>query len=409
MDGVPDYHTADPAIREIMDGIMAEIDPYDVTTIFNVGRDALNRLGDVADQVMRRSGTESAMLTSLDELQGEIAEINISDLANQAMGVGAKGVKWVAKNPGTAIATVAAGTFLTPFAFLGLPMAKAGLDKVNSMRQGEDVAATLRTTIAKSGNVMEKLEQAGVEIPNEIRSIDELGRSRAEAYRDVSICIGALVERQRILNDEEIPALTAESMADDADYEIEFRVQTLQMSSERMAEKINAMLASRLVSQASMVTLMRLKGIFAQAGGKIQTHLDVSVPQWKAQIAESGVMLAANKITQVIGEADEFGNKVLVQGAAVADKTAEMMAKSVRTGTYDPQKLIGVLENLTRSLTEDVRQIGTRRADLEADRLRLSAAAATFKEKVSGITAQAQGRMALPSPGSRHLALNGPK
>lgn len=407
MDGVPDYRTADAATREIMDGIIDQIDPYDINSIFAVCLEPMQRMGEIAEQVMRRSGTEGAIMNSLDELQHEISSINISDLAGQAMGMGAKGIGWVVKNPGTAAAAVAAGTFLSPLAFVGLPIAKAGLDKVNAMRNGEDVAGKLRSTIAQAAGVVEKLETAGAEIPKEIEAINELGRARAEAYRDVSICIGALVELQRRLDKEKIPAL--QENLENGNYEDVLNLQTLQMSSEQLAEKINAMLASRLVSQAAMVTLMRLKGVFAQAAGKIQTHLAVSVPQWKIQIAEAGVALAANKATEAIAEADRFGTKVLTEGAAVANRTAQMMARSARAGTYDPQKLVSVLQDLTKSLEADVRQIGDRKKDLEADRQRLVSAAASFRERVAAITAQAEGRMALPQPDTKLPALEGPR
>ena len=402
LDGVPDYATTDDETRALMDELMATIDPYNINTVIQFGREPLERLGDVADQVMRRSDADNAVFGSLDTLQGQLESIDIGELAAKAANLGAKGASWVIKNPGTALVSAASSTVLGPLALVGVPFAKHSLDKAKAKRQGGDVADELRKSVAKSQEVIGSLETARVQIPRAIESLDELGRARLVAYKDVSLYIGAGVERLRRLNDEELPAMRE---AANGNYEAEINLQTLSMSSDMLGQRVNDMLASRLVSQATMATLVRLRGVFSVAAGKVESHMTLSVPQWRAQMAESGVVLAAHKVTQAINQADEFGTRLLTQGAKVADRTKRMMDDSARSGTYNTERVIGVLTSMASSLQDDVRQIGTRRSDLEEDRKRLSSASESFRLRVSQLAEAANGQLALPV--SRSAAAGG--
>lgn len=391
LDGVPNYNDVTPEQRVVMDQIMATIDPYNINTIIAFGREPLEKLAGVAAEVMRRSDTDSAMFGTLDALQDRMGSMDIGELAAKAADLGARGAGWVMKNPGTALVSLGASTVLGPLALVGVPFAKGKLDEMKTKREGGDVADQLRKTIAQSQEVISELERARHTIPLAIESLDQLGKARATAYGEVSIFIGAGMERLRRLQQEEIPAM-ADKASTSADYDDSLNLEALNTAADMLSGRINDMLASRLVSQATMATLMRLKGVFATAAGKVESHMTLSVPQWQAQMAESGVVLAGYKVAKAIKQADEFGNRVLVQGAQVSQRTHALMDQSSRTGTYDSQRVIGVLTSMAQQLQDDARLIGSRRGELERDRKALSDASAAFRDKV---TAMAEGQGAL--------------
>jgi hypothetical protein len=117
-------------------------------------------------------------------------------------------------------------------------------------------------------------------------------------------------------------------------------------------------------------------------------------------MAESGVVLAAYKISQSISEADAFGTRLLTQGAKVTERTTQLMDQSSRSGTFNQDQVIKVLGSIASSLEQSARQIGDRRAGIEDDRKKLAAASESFTARVQAVAETASGQLRLAANGN---------
>jgi len=188
---VEDYATADDETRALMDEYIATIDLEDFQNISRFGSEELERLSAVANGIREKTDANSQLLDTFEEAQEVMSSIDISGLTSKAANAGVSGAKWVAKNPGTAIASVGASVAFGPLALVGVPVAKRQLDRMKSKRDGSDIAGKLMKDIQKTDEVYTSLVGARQEIASTIGDLNQLGLSRLQSYKTVSILIGA--------------------------------------------------------------------------------------------------------------------------------------------------------------------------------------------------------------------------
>ncbi len=388
---VPDYATTDDATRALMDTYIETIDLEDFQNISKFGSEELERLSAVANGIREKS--DASVLDIYEEAQEAMESIDVSGLTSKAANMGMSGAKWVVKNPGTAIASVGAGAVLGPLALVGVPMAKRQMDRLKAKRDGSDIADKLRKDIQKTDTVFNNLLSARQEIASAVGDLNKLGVSRLESYQTVSVLIGAGLEKLRRADEEEIPALQEQS----SDGMTALKLENIMLGRDALHGHIVNMIAGRSVSQATVVVLSSAKKAFQQAVNKIDTHLTVSKPQWDAQAAEAGVMLAAEKGARIVADADKHGNAMLENSARLGTRVSEMMRESARVGTYDPTKVIAVMDEVAENVKRDAIEFAGKRDSLEKAQLLLAGAEGKFAEKVARFQEKGADRLKLTS------------
>lgn len=395
---VLDYRSCDDETRALMDEHIDRLDPYDMTSLIAFGQDALQSLGDVARQVRDRFEQDETLLSLFAQAEEKLGSIDIAALADTAAGMGVKGFKYVKSNPGTALATAVTFALAGPFAAAGVPFAKHRIDQARARRKGGDLAEELRRSIQETEQTKTAIQSALLRIPEAIASLNTLGQARVEAYDAISFDVGCGLERLRRIDEDEIPVLEARLEQSPDNQQLLMDLENLRFGRNLLDQRINDMLASRAVSQATVVTLGRLKSVFMQAHGKLSTHMTVSFPQWEAQMAEAGVQIIASKVTEVSAQADKRGAEMLALSGKLAEQTTKMMQESAARGTYDTQQVIAVLEQITTSLGSELKQIGSVKANLADSRQMLIEASETFTAKMRDLQARANSAQALPAP-----------
>jgi len=178
--------------------------------------------------------------------------------------------------------------------------------------------------------------------------------------------------------------------------ELQIELQELNDGRDELDRHINDMFTSRTVSQVAATSLAQLKSVFTKAAGRINRHLTVSVPQWDAQMAEAGIILVGQKISRSLDEADERGNKILEEGSALTQHTTRMIENSSKSGSYDPEAVIAVLETKNEALKLEAKNLGEDRKAIAQVRAKVSKAAERHSEAVAAFNEKGKGRTALP-------------
>ena len=394
---VPDYATCNDELRARMDEHIAGIDITNIQSIINLGREELQRMAGVAREIAEKYGSDHELLDTLQEAEQSLGNIDIAGLTSKAAGYGQKGVKWVMKNPGTAVATVAGTMLMGPLA-LGLPGVKAAYDYTQKKVKGGDLAEELRASIQKTDDTVIQIVKALEAIPEAIDDLDSLGNSRLESYREVSIIVGAGLEALRRVDNKIIPALQKKVEDDPYDFEAMEELEKVNMGRDMLDQHITSMLGSRTVSQSTVLTLHSLRRVFITAAGKLGNHLNTSVPQWEVQRMEAGIALFADKVAKTSDEADKRGTEMLKLSAKLNQRTSAIMEQSARKGVYDVNQVIKVLEGQTNDLKKGFQLLGSQREDLAKARLMLSDASTKLSDNVAKMQAESNGRMMLPNP-----------
>ena len=401
---VPDYATADPELRELMDAHIETINLEDFQKVTEYGSEELSRLSSVANDVRGTMDSSEELLETFDEAQEMVASIDISGLGSKALNAGAKGMQWAKKNPGTAIATVAASTVLGPLALVGVPFAKNKMDSMKQKRDGSDIAATLAANIQKTDEVFASLLDAKRGIDSTVSDLNKLGASRVESYKVVSILLGAGLEKLRRADEEIIPELQKEVTSDPDNLELAYTLENIVMGRDTLDGHITNIATGRAVSQATAGLLSSAKTAFHNAASKINTHLTVSKPQWDAQAAEAGILLTAQKVTEIITDTDEHGNRMLEGTAQMGARVSQLMNESAKKGSFDHTKVVAVMDQVSRTIAEDAKQIGQRREAMAKTRLLIATKEKAFTDKVKALEISAQeGRLKLAAPQKKSL------
>lgn len=374
----PDYATASESMRARMDELIATIDPYDLNTIVAYGKEPLEDLAQVAERIMQASREDSSFMEAMDQVQDQLGGIEFGNIGDKISALAGKGVEAAKKRPGTTVLTGAATLgalalmpLLAPAALLGIPAAQKWREtqKLKADKDGweaSQIADELRKQMSLSDEVIGSLEDAGVHIPKIIEDINDLGRARVKAYREVSIYIGAGKEMQRRMEE-----AIAGKDGEDLSVEESTNLEDFRMGYDMLQQRLTDIIAGRAVSLFTVATLSNLKQIFAQANLKIQGHLGTSVPQWKAQMAEAGTLLQAYKIAGAIKEADKFGDELLTKSVKMYGNTKKMINESVRRGAYDPDKVVKVLEEMQQVIKDDALKLEEHRTNLVETQKRL--------------------------------------
>lgn len=400
--GIPDYATCDAATRARLDEIIESVDPFSFSDIIGFGKEATDRLAEAAERVMRNTGMQDQLLDTVESAGQRLAALDIGEFADKTLGMGARGIGYLVKNPGTALATLGAMCVLGPVGLV-LPVAKHKYQQLKDRREarmsGADLAETLHQTIAGMDRVIADLEKARDEIPGLVQGLEDIGTARVQAFRESGIYFAAGKELLRRFDEELIPALQRELEEGDNPEEAEMNLETLETHRTLLDRRLTDITAGMVASQVVAATLMKLRNTFAMAAGKIETHMTTSVPHWRALMTEAGLQIAASKIGQTLDAADKFANTALIQSVELGQHSARQMRNSAKTGTYDPTQLAQVLQTVAKGFQDDVRQIGAARQGLQQQRERLADLSNKFSDTVAAAATEAKERRnALPAP-----------
>jgi uncharacterized protein YaaN involved in tellurite resistance len=258
-------------------------------------------------------------------------------------------------------------------------MLKRGTEKKDPLQK---VVDELGQSLLKSREIEGKLRDSRARIPGVITDVQKLGRARLEAFSDLALYIGAGQEYLRRLDQEIIPEAARQSEKnftfDSAD-----RVENLQQFRNQLDATLTELTSSRAVSFNAAATLKIINQFLPALMGKINNHLNNSIPQWKAQIAQGGIALDAYRLADASREGDNFGDKLLQNNAALLDGVSDMVKKTTERGAFDADKIIDATNRLTTRFREDSKLLTGHMRDTEDVRRRLIDATDQLKNEMA--------------------------
>lgn len=358
---VVDYATAEGAVKEQMDAIVATLtdalENDDYTVISSVDKEPAQKLGDTSQAILDEIKAASTFLSSFSQFKEAIKDFDFDKIGE------------LAKNHARSLELAARKSPITK-ALRGAWNWATG----NKETSIDDLKEEIDITMLEFGNVIVDLEKAAARIPGASDALEKQKDARNAAYEDYGVYMGAALHVLKQWQDEKLPALKAQAAASKSPSDIsDLRAKTLGVTA--LNKKLTNMNTFHKSSLAQLETIDDLKGALVMSEMNITNHLTTSRGQWLAFMSEAMSAATIGEIAQASADADEFGDKVFEQATSMAELTQEIARSSFAHGTLDSEKLVEFLNKQAEGVVAEVQFIEEANARFTAERAAIEAAA----------------------------------
>lgn len=344
---VPDYRTATPEVQEILDTMIAELNPQDIETAVTFGNDAQAQRRAVAERIFEAYGADqfSFIRDPLEKTLEAIQGIDLEDISNRIGQMTQKGVKVAGRNKMALGLTFLGAAVVGPLALIpgaaaiGLNETARNLkDKANKMRRGpktlEEIETELRDGLAQFKPMVQELEATRTKIPAIRQNVMDLGRANLESLTQTTLRIAAGQEALRRFG------ATAKQLNDDSN---ESEARALTVFSENLGQK----LAIHEQARAHAIMDITKLGDLVQATNDndlaIESILTHEIGSHRASLAANAVVADTLRTSRIINNFRTATEQSARQAMQAADM-ARTVAASNRVDS--PERLQALVENL---------------------------------------------------------------
>lgn len=363
---VVDYATAEGAVKEQMDAIVATLtealENDDYTVLSSIDKEPAQKLGDTSKAILDEIKAASAFLSSFSQFKEAIKNFDfdkVGELAKQH----ARNLELAARKSPITKALRGAFNWVTG----------------NKETSIDDLKEQIDITMLEFSNVIVDLEKAAARIPGASEALEKQKDARNEAYADYGVYMGAALHVLSEWQNEKLPALKAQAAQSKSPSDIsDLRAKTLGVTA--LNKKLTNMDTFHKSSLGQLETIDDLKGALVMSEMNITNHLTTSRGQWLAFMSEAMSAATIGEIAQASAEADEFGDKVFEQAQSMAELTQGIAQKSFLHGTLDADKLVEFLNKQADGVLAEVAFIEEANATFTAQRVAIEEAAKNLIE-----------------------------
>lgn len=256
-DFTPEQQIRLNADRARMDGYIATVDPYDLTTIIMYAADIPARLNVIVEKAHQKRERQHGFMGALANITQEVSELNMDAVAEKAGNLVDGAYRFAIKNKASLATGLVTTVMVGPALGLAAGAAVAGAqgtanifsrarnfltEGLAKMRGGHNVAeresnaveqkflkehgvtssdmnvdqaevekirAEIRQGRAKAEKLNQAVDEAIAKIPETMRDLNAMGIEYQDIYSETCVAIGAAHEIIRRMQDEMIPALRA--------------------------------------------------------------------------------------------------------------------------------------------------------------------------------------------------------
>lgn len=351
---VPDYRTATPEIRAVLDAMIEELDPRNIETALTFGNDAQAQRRAVAERILEAyEASQFAFIRNpLEKTLEAIQEIDLEGISNQISELARTGTEVAGRNKLTVGVTFLAAVLASPLALLPGAAVLGLSEKANKLRQGpktlQEIEEHLRDKLIQFKPMVRELERVKTEIPAIRHNITDLGRANLDALQRTTLRLAAGEEAVRRFS------ATAQQMNDGGD---ESEAQALTMFVENLTQKLEIHRQTRTHGILDITKLGDLVQATNDNELALESILSHEMESHLASMAANANVVETLRTSRLINEFRKMTENSTRQAIQAAD-TARQVAASNRAD--NPERLQALLDNLKetqRILTERLKAL----------------------------------------------------
>jgi uncharacterized protein YaaN involved in tellurite resistance len=328
---VPEYQTSGGDLRAELERRIALIDPKNLNTITQHGKESSEKLGSSSRAVIEKIQKANSFVASFSDSRTLLQNFDfetVGKIAKQYTVTAKRALERaelsIRKNP-----LLYTGAAITGF-FGGIPAAAAviagglGLKALQKRWRPvtiEDLGHEIDKSLLKLDEVIAGLKEARNKIPAIVDDLNTLEDARVQSYYDFALDVAAEVEVYRRLKEEIVPALEKEAASSPAKARELREMRTAMMVLNRKATDMDAY---HKVSLTQLESIEDLQQALAISMLNIDSHLSVSKGQWEAIVAESLVATNVADVARADAEATAFGQKIFEQSQTMTGMVRDL-------------------------------------------------------------------------------------
>lgn len=359
--GVPKYAEADDNIKGLMDELIADIadDPTNIDLVIEYGIEPMEELGKVADELIRVQqqwhSASSALSTPLSRITQQMKDVDFGSMKE----------KLAALAESTANKGKGMFDWLTS---IGKKKKKGQEEEIQN-----EIEDKLPMLVMEMNQLVTDLEQANDDMDRVAETVNDLGKARMKAVRELAYYINAGDELQRRYNEEWIPQ-AQQDLEESGDIEDEEYLQNLMSARDMLAQQNMNLVASRAGGIQAGASLRTMITSIASGRQKIHHIMTHGVSEWKGMLAQAGITATHLKISRKIKEADQFGDDLHDENIKMLEDSQGMLHESLRRGAVDPKKIIEGMQQVTNLLEKSREEQDQHMKLLESQKAAMEAA-----------------------------------
>jgi len=349
-----DYATAEPEMKEIMDGLIADIleDPENDDLILDYGSEPMQSLEgkseDIIEVQKKWTAATSSLQSKFDRFEAMKDSFDMDSMKDR-ISDGAKDLgKKSAKGFGKALALIGSAANI-----FSRKEKKEEHDLVL-----EELNDRLPELFAEMNEIIDDLDNSLETIEQVKKLTDEMAVAWIQTIDDLALYVGAGKELQRVFKEEIIPY--AQEQDDDIYLDV------INSNSETLNMQVVHLEQTMMMGMMSVNQLRTLQKSIKDQYQKTRFYQKNGTSQWKAAIAQTGLASTVLKAAKQLERAGEFGTDVVSLGVDATEQTQDIMNKQLNTGVMDTEKLLENGQRVIKQLEKGASETRERNKLLEA-------------------------------------------
>ncbi len=216
---------------------------------------------------------------------------------------------------------------------------------VKFLNQYEDVGKQIN-------RISDQLEEHKTQILTDIISLDKLYDANLDYFHNLELYIAAGDEKLRLINDEEVPALTQKAEANQDNLLAAQSLRDLHSARDDLERRIHDLRLTRQVAMQSLPSIRMVQENDKMLINKINSTLTNTVPLWKNQLAQAVTIFRMSDAAKTVKSATDLTNELLESNANNLRTANIEVRKQMERGIFDiesvkkaNQALIGTIND----------------------------------------------------------------
>ncbi len=208
-------------------------------------------------------------------------------------------------------------------------------------------------------HISDQLEEHKTQILTDIISLDKLYDANLDYFHNLELYITAGDEKLRLINEEEVPALTQKAEANQEDLLAAQSLRDLHSARDDLERRIHDLRLTRQVAMQSLPSIRMVQENDKMLINKINSTLINTVPLWKNQLAQAVTIFRMSDAAKTVKSATDLTNELLENNAENLRTANIEVRKQMERGVFDiesvkkaNQALIGTINDSLRIAEE---------------------------------------------------------
>ncbi len=203
--------------------------------------------------------------------------------------------------------------------------------------------------------ISDQLEEHKTQILTDIISLDKLYEANLDYFHNLELYIAAGDEKLRLINDEEIPALTQEAKTNQENLLAAQSLRDLHSARDDLERRIHDLRLTRQVAMQSLPSIRMVQENDKMLINKINSTLINTVPLWKNQLAQAVTIFRMSDAAKTVKSATDLTNELLESNADNLRTANIEVRKQMERGVFDIESVKKANQTLIETINDSLK------------------------------------------------------